>query len=106
MAPPLYWIPVIKVILQQNNAYLFLDAFMEKFDLERAQELSTALWDTSNLGQERDGRRLPLCKDVDVVSSHTLLCNKHLFLAVDYEVSSWIVGAFIEVKLFWVRNCI
>jgi hypothetical protein len=35
-----------------------------------------------------------------MIACHPFLRNEHLFLPVDNEVSSWVVGTFIEIEVF------
>ena len=65
--------------------------------LELAYGLASLLYGTANLGQEIDGRGLCLCKDINVIRSHPLLCNKDFFRAINDKVPSRIVRTLVKV---------
>ena len=53
-----------------------------------------------------DGWAKGLCKDIDVVRSHSLLREEDLFRAVDDEMSFRIVWALIEVEQLLVSKAV
>lgn len=70
---------------------------VEHFDLKLTDGFATFFNRTTNFRKKVYWRRLGFCEDVNVVGSHALLSDEHLFGPVNDEITSRIVGAFVQV---------